>query len=69
MTRRHYEVYVVLLRPGAARSRTIYRCMSIRAAEQFIAARERRDPEGVHRGDYGIDASERAEAVYQRKRQ
>ena len=64
--KRYYEVYVTLARPGATRARIIYRCMSVRAAERFIAAREQRDPKGVHRGDYGIDATERAEAIYQR---
>jgi hypothetical protein len=48
--------------------RVIQRFRTIRQAEQLIAKLERRNPEAVHRGDYGIDASERADAQYQRLR-
>lgn len=61
-----YPVVVTLLRPGATKGRTLKRCQSVRQAEKFIARRERIDPTGVHRGDYGIDATEAAEAEYQR---
>jgi hypothetical protein len=60
------EAVVTLARPGEIRSRTLARFTTVRRAERFIAKREKRDPEGVHRGDYGIDASPRADAEYQR---
>lgn len=60
------EVAVTLARPGAAKARVLKRFSTIRQAEKYIAQRERIDPTGVHRGDYGIDASERADAQYQR---
>jgi hypothetical protein len=41
---------------------------TVRRAERFIAEREKTDPKGVARGDYGIDASERADYEYQRLR-
>ena len=48
--------------------RVLARFTTVRRCEQWIAEREKTDPAGVHRGDYGIDASERAHAEYQRLR-
>ena len=63
MTRR---AEVAVTKEGARR--VIRWFNTIRQAERFIARLERRQPEVVHRGDYGIDASEKADAVYQRLR-
>jgi len=42
---------------------------TVRQAENYIATQcQPRDPQGVHAGNYGIDASPRAEAEYQRLR-
>jgi hypothetical protein len=60
------EAIVTLTRPGAKRGRRLASFTTVRKAEKFIEKREERDPEGVHRGDYGIDASTRANAEYQR---
>ena len=38
---------------------------SVRAAEQIIELIEVHDPMSVHAGDYGIDATEEADAEYQ----
>lgn len=65
---RRRQVAVTLTRPGAKRSRILKRFSTVRQAERYIAQRERIDPTGVHRGDYGIDASEKADAAYQRLR-
>lgn len=59
---------VTLLRPGMKRARKLATFTTVRRAEAFIAKREKRDQQGVHRGDYGIDASPRADAEYQRLR-
>lgn len=63
-----YPVTVSLMRPGTNMARVIFRCRTVRQAEKFIAEREKRDPDGVHRGDYGVDATEKAHAAYQRLR-
>jgi hypothetical protein len=60
------EAIVTLARPGATRLRNLARFTTVRQAERYIEKREVRDPVGVHRGDYGIDASTRANAEYQR---
>lgn len=52
------NVVVTLERPGAGKVRVLARFRMLRSAENFIARREVRDPVGVHRGDYGIDAPE-----------
>lgn len=65
---RRSEVSVTLLRPGAKRGRKLGFFTSVRQAEKYIGKRERIDPTGVHRGDYTIDATERADAAYQRLR-
>lgn len=62
------EAIVTLTRPGATRARRLASFTTVRRAERFIGARETRDPVGVARGDYGIDASPRADAEYQRLR-
>ena len=59
---------VCVTKEGAKR-RVVRRFNTIRQAERFITRLERRNPEGVHRGDYGIDASECADARYQRLRE
>ena len=41
-------------------------CDSIVEAERLISLIEDCDPNGVHNGEYGIDASERADAQYQK---
>ena len=38
---------------------------SIIEAEALIATIEKTDPEGVHAGHYGINATEHADSVYQ----
>lgn len=60
------EVSVTLTRPGTAKTRVLKRFSTVHKAEKFIWKRERIDPTGVHRGDYGIDASDKAHAAYQR---
>jgi hypothetical protein len=60
------EAVVTLMRPGAEQTIRLASFTTVRKAEQYIGQCERHDPEGVHRGDYGIDASERADAEYQR---
>ena len=65
MVRLTTAAVVTLMRPGQAKGRVLRRFSSIVAAERYIAQRERIDPTGVHRGDYGIDATEQADAVYQ----
>lgn len=60
------RVFVTLERPGSTKIRTLKRFLRVRSAENFIAMREKRDPKGVHRGDYGIDAPE--EVVNPRRR-
>lgn len=62
------EAAVTLLRPWTNRVRTVARFTTIKRAEAYIAKREKRDPDGVHRGDYGIDATPRAMAEYDRLR-
>lgn len=62
------EAVVTLLRPGAKRARVLARFTTVRRAEEYIAEREKRDPDGVHRGDYGIDPTPAAHAEYQRLR-
>lgn len=63
------EAVVTLTRPGrTACSRVIFRATTVRRCEREIKRRAKRDPDGVARGDYGIDASERAHAEYQRLR-
>jgi len=57
---------VAVTKVGARRVIRWFR--TIRQAERFIFKLERRNPEAVNRGDYGIDASERADAQYQRLR-
>lgn len=56
MSRRN--VVVTVERPGSNRIRRLLRCRMLRTAEKFIARRAIRDPIGVARGDYGIDAPE-----------
>jgi hypothetical protein len=68
MATKQKQVAVTLARPNAIRGRVLKRFNTIRQAEAYIAQRERIDPTGVHRGDYGIDASEKADAAYQRLR-
>lgn len=60
------RVFVTLQRPGSNKIRTLERFLRLRSAENFIAEREKTDPKGVHRGDYGIDAPE--EVVNPRRR-
>jgi hypothetical protein len=43
---------------GMTRQYILTRVNTIKEAEDWIAEREQIDPEGVHRGDYGIDAPE-----------
>ena len=59
------RVTVTLLRPGAQKIRRLAVFTTVRRAERFICMREKRDPVGVSRGDYGIDPSPRAHAEYQ----
>lgn len=37
---------------------------SVKQCEDWIAEREKTDPQGVHAGDYGIDADEEAMDAY-----
>jgi hypothetical protein len=53
------NVAVTLERPGSKRVRVLRRFYRLRSAELFIEQRMKRDPQGVERGDYGIDAPER----------
>jgi len=62
------EAVVSLWRPGSRRSRAVFRASTIRKCEQWIAQREKTDPDGVHRGDYCIGGTPRAEWEYQRLR-
>ncbi len=62
------EATVTLERPGSSRVRVLRRFTTIRRAERYITECEKRDPAGVWRGDYGIDATERAHYEYQRLR-
>lgn len=62
------EAIVTLTRPGAHQAIRLASFSTVRKAEAHIAKIEQHDAEGVHRGDYGIDASERADAEYQRLR-
>jgi hypothetical protein len=52
------NVAVSLQRPGSGKIRIVGRFYRLRSAELFIERRMKRDPEGVARGDYGIDAPE-----------
>lgn len=58
------EAIVTLERPNTGTTRTLARFTTVRRAERYIAQREKRDPVGVHRGDYGIDATARACSEY-----
>ena len=52
-------ICVTYLPPGAkpgSRVEIINRCATMAEAEACIEARSLIDPEGVNRGDYGIDA-------------
>ena len=51
-------VSVVVLRPGSKKAEVLGRFYTVAEAEAFIAGKEKSDPEGVFRGDYGIDAPE-----------
>jgi hypothetical protein len=57
-------VAVTLARPRDERARVLKRFRTIEQAERYIAQRERIDPTGVNRGDYSIDATERAYEAY-----
>jgi hypothetical protein len=45
--------------------RLLAKCDDIREAEDLIAVFEQVDPEGVHAGDYGIDATEEEDFDFQ----
>lgn len=57
---------VAVTKTGA--KRVIRYFTTVRRAEKFIERLHRRNPVLVESGAYGIDASERADAVYQRQR-
>jgi hypothetical protein len=60
------EVSVCCIRPKSIKSTILWRGDTVFEAERFIALKAKQDPKGVARGDYGIDASEEADAEYQR---
>lgn len=55
---RKKPVAVTLFRPKSTQVRVLKRFDKVQEAEDFIGQKTVTDPDGVYRGDYGIDAPE-----------